>query len=145
MNIDLDKVKPTSIAMVILTVFVTVIPGSLFLFLFNRELFMDVDSFKLILLSLAITLPFFVINTLIYLIWEGGLGESNESDGFQIGVLSGSIITVPVVYLPLLWKLFFVLEWKCAVLVMAGLEILLFCFVVFFESSHSKNKAKSIS
>lgn len=37
-------------------------PGSLVIFVFDRELFMALDTFKLILLSLAITLPVSLIN-----------------------------------------------------------------------------------
>ena len=49
----------------IITLFVflgSLAPGALVIFVFDRELFMALDAFKLVLLSLAITLPVSLIN-----------------------------------------------------------------------------------
>lgn len=138
MNIDLDKIKPSSIAMVFLTFFVTVVPGALFFFLYKPELFLVLDSFKLVLLSMGITLPFFISNAILYVIWEGGLGESTESNGFQIGVLAGSVFTIPVVYIPLFLKLLVAMEGKTALFLMIGLELIVFFGAIIIESRSSK-------
>lgn len=134
MNLDLEKIKPTSIALLVMVFFVTVIPGALFLFLFKQEIFLQLDSFKLILLSIGITLPFFIFNTLLYVIWEGGLGESTQSNGFQIGVLSGSMITIPVVYIPLFLNLFLNLGGRTILISMLGIEVLIIIGAIFVEN-----------
>ena len=45
-----------------------ILPGVLFIFVWNRTLFLEIDVFKLILLSISISLPFFIVNLFIIII-----------------------------------------------------------------------------
>lgn len=138
MNFNFEKLKPTSWAMILLSLSATLLPGCLFVFLFNPILFTELETVKVILLGLGLTLPLFLINSVIYVMWEGGLGESTDSNGFQTGVLAGSIFTLPVVYVPLLWKFFIGLSLKQGVLVLLGMEVIVFFLVLYLERPRNK-------
>jgi len=60
-----------------------ILPGVLFIFVWNRTLFLEIDIFKLILLSISISLPIFIMNLLIIIISNGvkeKLGNDCEDD-----------------------------------------------------------------
>ncbi|MCP4597197.1 hypothetical protein [Neptuniibacter sp.] len=55
-------------------------PGALVLFVFDRELFMALDTFKLVLLSLAITLPISLINIFCASVFSEALDKEWHSE-----------------------------------------------------------------
>lgn len=133
MAFDFSKLSPLSVMALVMAFFVTVSPGALLLFVYSRELFLSVDSFKLSLLSFGITSPFWIINTIPYFFWEDAGNNKGKSDSPLIACLAGGLWTVPVVYSPIISSLFWQLNVRNAILMMLVVEFVIFIVLNFIE------------
>ena len=85
----------------------TIIPGYLFLFLFQPEYFFKLDLFRLTVIALSITLPIITINLAHLLkIYQT---ESNKYN-FINAVYRAELVSVIVLYIPLVIGYF--MEWN---------------------------------
>jgi len=142
MNLDLHKIKSLTVVTFLIFCITIVCPGIMFVFLFSRELFLETDTFKLILLSVSITMPISLINSLmIGLIQEPEKGD-NLDDNLQLTVILGNIISLPIIYIPLIVKLFVDISLQCGVSIIIVLQIAIFIIVYIMEKLHSKSKRK---
>ncbi|MBN7802628.1 hypothetical protein J0A67_17260 [Algoriphagus aestuariicola] len=141
MAFDFSKLSPLSIMTLVMAFFVTVSAGALFLFVYSRELFLSVDSFKLCLLSFGITSPFWIVNTIPHFFWEGAGNADAKIDSPLIACLSGCIWTVPVVYSPIISSLFWQLNFRNALLMMLAVGLVVFVILNFIEGRSGKKVA----
>ncbi|SMD44812.1 hypothetical protein SAMN00777080_3446 [Aquiflexum balticum DSM 16537] len=126
MSLDISKITPVSFMTLILIFFASVAPGILFLFIYDPGIVFELETIKLLVLCFAITAPFWLVNSTVYLILETKFskGEETGSDPnlLHICSMAGSFWTMPAVYLPSLIALFFELDLKFAVLGMILIE-----------------------
>jgi len=134
MNLDFNKLSPLSFMTLVMVFFVTVSPGALFLFIYTRDVFFEIDSFKLVLLSFGITSPFWILNTLPYMFWDGAVVGDNKVSSPFIACLAGSFWTIPVVYFPILSHLFWDLSFKRICIMMIAIELVLFIIMLLTET-----------
>lgn len=130
----LSRLKPISIMTIVMILFVTLSPGILFLFIYLKESFVELETFKVILLGFAITSPFWIINTTLYLLWEGAIEGNSKNNSHFIASLAGSFWTIPVVYIPILLKFFWNLDLKEVALVMIIIEGCLILLIFYIEN-----------
>jgi hypothetical protein len=88
----------------------TIIPGMLLLFLFNEELYLNLESVKLLCLSMGITFPVWFVNTVLAMFrYDKELKDDLKTtikEDLQIVGLLGAILSIPVMYSPILANLF---------------------------------------
>jgi hypothetical protein len=123
MHLNLNKLSPLSFMTLVMVFFVTVSPGVLFLFIYTRDVFFEIDSFKLILLSFGISSPFWIINTFPYFFWEG-VGSTNKPNNALIACLAGSLWSIPVVYFPIIASFFWKASFETIAIMMFVLEVM---------------------
>ena len=144
MNLDLHRIKSITFVTFMLFCITIICPGIMFVFLFSRELFLETDTFKLILLSISITAPISLINSfLTMLIQEAQTdAETNEEvdENLQLTTILGNLISLPVIYIPLVVKLFYDISLQFGVSIVIGLEIAVFFGAFILNKLITKSK-----
>ena len=122
----------------------TIIPGILLLFLFREDLFWNIETLKLIMLSMGITMPVWVCNTFLVTISIEDDNKSNTDDSIkedmQAEGLFGAIFSIPVLFLPALVKMFIDINSSVAFYIALGIEL---CIVLLFVVMSRRNKKKN--
>ncbi len=151
MEIDIDKIKAFPV-ITFLTLFCGVfISGFLFIYVFNDEIFLSLDLFRLTALAVSITIPLFSINGFLILM---GLTKDEENApnndafhrAFAASMYLGSLMTIPVIYISILIGYFFELTEKQGILLAIIIEVTLLISVsilIFHDSSKTKKKNDS--
>ena len=62
---DIEKLSSKTYLIISTVCMATVVPGTLYLYLFERDLFVSLDFFKILLLSIALTSPILGINFIV--------------------------------------------------------------------------------
>ena len=62
---DLNNLQPITWGFVVMLLLVTIVPGYLLIFLFNEDLFLEVDTVKLLFLAVSFTMPLWSFNTFV--------------------------------------------------------------------------------
>ncbi|WP_439488504.1 hypothetical protein [Algoriphagus sp.] len=141
MTIDINKISPLSIMTIVMIFFATVSPGALFLFVYAREMFLGMDTFKIILLSFGITGPFWLLNTFPYILWERSLIKELKSNSSLIACIAGTIWTVPIVYFPFVSYFFFGWGARKTCLIMIALELIMLV-VMYLTEIYNRTTSK---
>lgn len=133
---EFKEIPPITWGFVLLFSIGTIIPGILLIFLFREELFISVESVKLLFLSMGITLPVWVCNTLftILAINSETKGDNNEEDAMhslQISGMFGAVISVPPLYIPALVYLFYPICSNTGFYVGFGVEIVVIAYFIY--------------
>ncbi len=68
MEIPFDKIKPC-ISIVIIMIVNVIVTGFAFIFFYKRQLFLDLDIFRLSVLSLGVSLPVYIYLIAAHLRW----------------------------------------------------------------------------
>lgn len=128
MDFGLDKIKGFQAATIFSVIAGAIIPGFLFLFIFERELFFSIDKFLLCLIAPALTLPILVLNAafftagLIITFRNENISEQTRHNFFAMAICLGSVLTCIVVYITIIAGYLFQLTTKGAVYIMLVLE-----------------------
>ena len=117
MNINLNELKEEPVVAVFSLLFITA-SGVLSIFLFDKNLFLELDFFKLIFLSIGIVLPFIVLNLFLYLIL------SEQDDNIGIGIFAGCILSIIPIYFPILAYAFWEISVVGALIVSIAIEVI---------------------
>ncbi|TCT43664.1 hypothetical protein EDB29_101471 [Vibrio crassostreae] len=89
------------LSMTVVSLFMSLIaPGVLTIYLFLPDLFRELDSFKFILLSVSLSLPAFVTNSLVGFAFDD---DHNSRDYHAIGMFGG-FLSALVMFLSLLFS-----------------------------------------
>lgn len=83
----LEKLSPPKVALYSGAVLTLICPGYLFLFLYHRTLFLSLDITRLLILSISISMPFFVANSIVGL--AGCLSSQPQGDKMNSDILLG--------------------------------------------------------
>mgnify|MGYP001190419250 CR=1 FL=1 len=139
MNLDLHKIKSLTFITIVFIIFTTICAGILFVFVYSKELFVQTDTLKLLLLSFAITTPFWILNSFITSLFDNR-DEPNVEENFQLYGLFGSILTIPVIYTPIVIKIFKDISLQVGILSAVSMELLIIIILIFSELKSKKNK-----
>ncbi len=88
---ELEKIKDDAFLVPLFTVIFLISPGILFIFLYMRDIFLAVDFFKLILVSIAITTPLILGNAALIAVLDEQ--KRNEKNSFFYSVALSAIMT----------------------------------------------------
>jgi len=149
MEIDLNKFTSKTWVAVIF-IWVTIISsGTLFIYLFRRDLFTSLDLIKLILLASSIPTPIWLINCgfAIFLAEETFRNESGDLDFLLLAICSG-LITIPVFYVPFLIRFYSHCTLFTGITWILSLEFLLLAIAstdIVLERKRGKKKLSRIS
>lgn len=139
MNLDLHKIKSLTFITIIFIIFSTICAGNLFVLVYSKELFIQTDTLKLLLLSFAITSPFWILNCFLISIFDNDDKPNIEQD-FQIYGLLGSIISIPVIYTPILIKIFKDISLQIGIMSSISMELFIMIILILLELKSKKNK-----
>lgn len=135
---DIKKVDPLTWGFVVMFVLVTIVPGLLLLFIFDKQLFMEIETIKVLFLSISITLPFWALNTFMCLLYDDKDNKNQTvKNQLQLSGLLGAIFSFIPLYVPVIVILFVDLDYKVAAWIAIGLEILI---LIFLRLDYTKTK-----
>ncbi len=131
---EFEKIKHPHFLLVIFALLFSIAPGLMVVFLFHRDIFFNVDSLKLILLSIAITSPFIFYNSVCFALMSKSskpkiapLDKPSQSsdERFFADVAISSIATGTIFYIALLLKyvLPITIELKGFIIILLIIEI----------------------
>ncbi|WP_129024148.1 hypothetical protein [Flavobacterium sp. YO12] len=140
MNLDLHRIRSITFVTVMLFCITIICPGIMFVFLFSKELFLETDTFKLILLSVSITMPISLVNSFLIGLLQEPERNDNLDDNLQLIIILGNVISLPIIYIPLMVKLFIDISLQCGVSILIALEIIIFLLAYILNRLSSKSK-----
>lgn len=118
MSVNLEKVRPFS-ALTLFQCFCLLLSGILFLFIFNRPLFLSLDLFRLSMLGVSITAPVLALNTiLVQSSFDFNRDDVSEDQFHRLlgsAAFLGTLLSFFVLYVPILLGYFFDLSIKCGI------------------------------
>ena len=141
MSVDLHKVKSNAFIFSIMLLAALSV-GMLFIAVFFRGFFESADNFRLLVISLAVTLPFLVLNTLIiYILTDRPPVDKNnekevEEEWFLMGFLSANVCTL-MFLVPTAFGFFLNLTNRKAVLIVLVMEA---CLIGMARSATNRRK-----
>lgn len=92
-----DLINPKKIASALFNIVFIIVPGFAIIFVYYRDLFISLEIFKLLLLSMTFSAPFILIN--FFVTQEGSkINESRVSPKLTLPIFAGAL----VVYLSLI-------------------------------------------
>ena len=127
MNYDFNTLKPPTWVMLGAMFLSIVCPGVLFLYSFSYNLFISIDTFKLILLSSAIMLPTWVINIILVTLGYQPIGKDFK---VETRTIAASCFNMSVLYLPIIINHFYKISLHSAInMVLVGQSFWLLLFL----------------
>lgn len=133
---DLKDLRPVTWGFIVMLVLVTIVPGYLLIFMFNEELFLEVETVKLIFLAISITMPVWALNTFLCFFSKEDLGVMER---LQFNGLLGAFYSFIPLYAPALMKVFVDIDNNWAVGIAGGLEIISLILIVCMVYKNNKN------
>jgi hypothetical protein len=130
MNLDLKELKglpPITWGYAVVLILAIIAPGMLLLYFYEEELFYELESLKLILLSVSVTVPIFALNSILCSV-ENGVRKPTETGGeyyLKIFIL-GAFLTSFVLYIPILTKFLFDISNEMGKWIGVGVQIVIF-------------------
>jgi hypothetical protein len=141
---DFKGIPPITWSFIVAMMISTIIPGLLLVFLFREDLFMTVETVKLLFLSMGITMPVWLCNTLFFAfaIDEETVNKNDDEarNYLQLTGLIGAFISIPTLFIPALVKMFVDISSNIAFYIGLGIEI---AIIIAFIVSMNKDKKKS--
>lgn len=142
---DFKGIPPITWGFIVSMVIGTIIPGLLLVFLFRQDLFMEVETIKLLFLSMSITLPVWLCNAILFAVAIDE-GDANDNDDqvrtyMQLTGLMGAFFSIPSLFFPALVKMFVDISSDVAFYIGFGIEIVVvILFIVAIRQSRKKKK-----
>jgi hypothetical protein len=144
--VELHKIRQITWATLGIFIVGIISSGALFIFLFNKNLFLSIDLARLIILSLSITGPLWIINSMTIIFFDLLVDEGDEAgaDDLQVLGILGSVMCFPVIYVPILVKFFFEVSLETGVIIALVIEFII-VVLAFVEHKIESRKKKSKS
>lgn len=133
---DFKGIPSVTWGFLVLFIIGAVLPGVLLVYLFQQELFLEIETIKLLFLSMSITLPVWVFNTFLYGMFRENygvptVGEDEMREELQLLGMTGAAFSAPIFYIPSLVKMITDISTNTAFFVAFGIEaVLLFAMVL---------------
>lgn len=137
---DLNNLQPITWGFVVMLLLVTIVPGYLLIFLFNEDLFLEVDTVKLLFLAVSFTMPLWSFNT--FVCFFNKENEMSVIECLQFNGLLGAFFSFFPLYVPALVKIFVDIDVECAIYIAGGTELLslLSCaWMIFTDNKKTEN------
>lgn len=137
---DLNSLQPITWGFIVMLLLVTIVPGYLLIFLFNEQLFLEVDTVKLLFLAVSITMPLWSLNT--FVCFFNKEDQMSVMERLQFNGLLGAFFTFLPLYTPALVKLFSDIDIDLAIYIAGGTELfsLLVCILMIFAGNKKQVK-----
>ncbi|MBD8488094.1 hypothetical protein IFO69_04980 [Echinicola sp. CAU 1574] len=119
MPFELGNIKLPAAMTIIILLVSTLGSGILMIYAFNRPLFLELETVKLILLATSISTPVWLLNT--FLIMHFDVLDEESEQLIYTSSISGSLITIGIFFIPIIFQLFYPFPLKCA---LAGIIVL---------------------
>ena len=137
---DLKEVSPDMWLIVFAFLLATIIPGVLYIFLFDRGLFIEIETFKMVALAISLTAPVWFMNMIIASVIINAIDE-NEFERLKWDTARGAFITVPTLFLPILIKIFTVqLSVLWTILIGIAINIVMILLMLYYVRKHKNTK-----
>lgn len=94
---NLGVVKDKYFIFTLFNVFLLISPGIAIIYRFNKDLFLQLDGIKLILMSVAIITPLIVVNTFLNAVWVDD--EINNENSLFVSFTLSAMISAMLLYL----------------------------------------------
>lgn len=154
MNLDLDKLKPNNVVLLVLLLVTLFVPGNLILYLFKKDVYFSLDSYRLSLLILGMTAPLVVINfalsAFVVAKLEGDKGGNEQEDvNHRIATcsLASSIFSLLVLFVAIMGAWVTRLSMSGVVWTLVGLQglviLMVYCWAGYFNERVRKNKKRA--
>lgn len=141
---DFKGIPPLTWTFIVAMVIGTIIPGLLLVFLFRQDLFMEVETIKLLFLSMGITLPVWLCNTILvsFSLDDGSNNKDDEQvrSYIQIAGLVGAMVSVPALFFPVIVKMFCDISSGLAFYIGFGIEL---AIIILFVRNIKKDKKRN--
>ena len=136
MSLDLNKLNTLTVILIIIMITASVFPGSLFIYIFNKKIFLQMDFLKLILLASSIAIPIYFFNIII----ATHLYPNKDNDlNLTYYSMLGSLFTTLVFFVPILIGFFFKISIQMAVLIAICVQTL-WMILLIGDKLFKKNK-----
>nr|DAQ59849.1 MAG TPA: hypothetical protein [Caudoviricetes sp.] len=127
---DIKEVRPITWVALSTFILATILPGIMILFMFCRDLFIQLDIIKISLLSMAITAPIWLINSgYVYSVCEDG-GKETEGELMQMCAFAGSLLSILPLYTPICLKIFVDISPNIGFIIIASIEIITIAILI---------------
>lgn len=142
---DIEKITEERFLIILLDSIFLFSPGLLTIFYFWNNIFLESESVKLILLSLAISSPFVLWNFLLLfaVVYKGKLSDFNEKDLTFALFTATLVLTNILFYLLLLASYIIEISFQSSLYLLIGIELVLFIIVLVLNKKIAKKIGKS--
>jgi len=123
---EAKKLQPSDIALGLGVLLAVIAPGFLTLYLYRPTLVESLDTFKLILFSISLTLPFVVLNFFAHDMSADSNSEKTFAGSILINAMAGTSL---VLYMALLISFLFQLTFRQHLGAITGFQLLWFFFL----------------
>ena len=137
-NIDINKINLITFIFIPTFIVSVICPGILFVFMYGRNLFVTTDTIKLTLLCISISFPIWFINSIfIYYDLNYNSDKILKNDDLQFASILGSFITIPVIYIPLIIKIFCDISLQIGVMISIIIQLIIL-LIIFIKKLRKK-------
>lgn len=141
---DIEKIKEETFWVALFDIIFLISPGFLILFYFKQNIFLDLDSIKLILLSVSIIAPFVFLNFLIIVILSAAQKAEIKSDDTFSFITLGIFFSNIIFYILFLVSCLLNFSFRITMFWLIGIELFFFflsiTIAILAKSKNSKTK-----
>jgi L-asparagine transporter-like permease len=139
---DLEKLSSRNLFFYFLLITALISAGFLLIFVFCNDLFIRLDIFKSLLLSVAVTSPINILNSFLALAFASFSEDETVEDRLFSTLIVGSVFTILFLYLIIILKLFFNFDVKIAFWLFIIQETI-FTIVLVYDKEREKRRNKN--
>ena len=136
---EIEKIREQNFSFVVLGVILFLAPGFSYVFLYFRDLLISLDIFKLILLALSLSTPFFMINIFTVHVTDDATVTKDLSRDLFAKLLFSVIISSVIIYFTLLLVYLFKLPSRAFMYVALSIQAFILALTII---EVLKNKSK---
>lgn len=141
MEFNFEKIRPFS-ALTVFQIISCFISGFLFLFIYNKGLFYNMDLFRLSIISIAITSPIFAINaTLFHFIFtpdRSKITDETYHKFLETAAYFGTLASLFVIYIPIILGYFLPLTLKGGIIWLLILQAIVAGIMISMKKKEEK-------
>jgi|SRR6185503_14463642 len=137
---ELENIKKRIFILGFLDLLLFITPGLSFIFIFDRELFVSLDTIKLILLAACFIAPIVFTNLLIFITW---MDDPDTLEENMFADLSGAILMSGIITFAVLPVSYFAhLSYSQISFIFAALETIIFISTIIYVYAQKRKKPK---
>ena len=139
----MDHIKKETFGVAFIVILLLIAPGFTALFYFFRELFVSLETLKVIILSISIVTPFLVINSALF---SQSLEKDEDSpskgaeENMFLSLTYSAVLSACIVYTALFFSYLLNLSLQITIFVGFGIQLFLVLFRIYRIMSKKKTK-----